>query len=353
MAPGADFSGTNLVGAECQDADFTGTDFRFSNLVGAVLEGALFKGANVSHADFSEAKLGGSSFVGAKGEGAKFTGQLHLKLVLAAGSFLELVEEEGRQGRGQAGGSSERHASPQLERQAADRDRSVASRPSRGEDETDEPEAPRQEGVALAGPEGEAAAARPGHSRPSRLRPPWGPRRASLRAFARGRRRARGFRRLAQGADVVPDRGVDDEDVAAARDLGGDELLGVELVRERRSRPAAAPSPSREGPPPSPPGPAVFRRTGARPIEASSFAGDEPAHLGPRKPVEEVLRDPALDLAAGRPPRPVELLGSGPERPALEDDPPHEPGVEREEPCPRGTPRAPCRGSPARGRRRP
>ena len=89
MAPAADFSGTNLVGAECQEADFSGADFRFSNLVGAVLEGALFKGANVSHADFSEAKLGGCSFIGASGEGAQFTGQLHLKLVLAAGSFFK------------------------------------------------------------------------------------------------------------------------------------------------------------------------------------------------------------------------------------------------------------------------
>ena len=132
LAPGADFSGTNLLGAEAQDADFSGTDFRFSTLVGAVLEGALFKGANVAHADFSEAKLGGSSFVGAKGEGAKFTGQLHLKLVLAAGAFLgsskkkvEKVEDRKEQ---------ERKARvARLEREAAERDRSVATRPGRSD----------------------------------------------------------------------------------------------------------------------------------------------------------------------------------------------------------------------------
>lgn len=130
VAPGADFSGTNLFGAECPDADFSGTDFRFSNLVGAVLEGASFKGANVSHADFSEAKLGGSSFVGAKGEGAKFTGQLGLKLIMAAGSLfssskkkVESVEDRKELER--------RARVAQLERQAAERDRSVASRPAR------------------------------------------------------------------------------------------------------------------------------------------------------------------------------------------------------------------------------
>jgi uncharacterized protein YjbI with pentapeptide repeats len=134
MAPAADFSGTNLVGAECQEGDFTGADFRFSNLVGAVLEGSLFKGANVSHADFSEAKLGGSSFVGAKGEGTKFTGQLHLRLVLAAGSLLNSSKKKVDKVEDRK--ELERKARvAQLERQASERDRSVATRPARaGED---------------------------------------------------------------------------------------------------------------------------------------------------------------------------------------------------------------------------
>ena len=129
MAPSADFSGTNLVGAECQEADFTGADFRFSNLVGAVLEGALFKGANVSHADFSEAKLGGSSFVGAKGEGTKFTGQLHLRLVLAAGALLNSSKKKVDKVEDRK--ELERKARvAQLEKSASERDRSVATRPS-------------------------------------------------------------------------------------------------------------------------------------------------------------------------------------------------------------------------------
>ncbi|HMA28514.1 MAG TPA: pentapeptide repeat-containing protein, partial [Thermoanaerobaculia bacterium] len=64
---------------------------------GAKLEGSSFRQANIGGADFSEARLGGASFVGAFGENAKFTGQLHLKLVLAASSLLGSAKKKSEQ----------------------------------------------------------------------------------------------------------------------------------------------------------------------------------------------------------------------------------------------------------------
>jgi uncharacterized protein YjbI with pentapeptide repeats len=77
--------------------DFSASDRRFAQLVGAKLDGAGFKQANIGGADFTEARLGGSSFVGAFGENAKFTGQLHLKLVLAASSLLGSAKKKTEQ----------------------------------------------------------------------------------------------------------------------------------------------------------------------------------------------------------------------------------------------------------------
>jgi uncharacterized protein YjbI with pentapeptide repeats len=94
---GANLSGANLFGIEADDADFSASDVRFAQLVGAKLEGASFRQANIGGADFSEARLGGASFVGAFGENAKFTGQLHLKLVLAASSLLGSAKKKSEQ----------------------------------------------------------------------------------------------------------------------------------------------------------------------------------------------------------------------------------------------------------------
>ncbi|HUM02095.1 MAG TPA: pentapeptide repeat-containing protein, partial [Thermoanaerobaculia bacterium] len=131
---GADFSGTNMVRAEAEDADFSEGDFRFGQLVGAKLVGTSFQNANLTHADFSEAQLGGSSFIGASGEGAKFTGQFHLRLVLAAGSLMNTKKKVGKAVEGAR--EVERQARiAALERKVAERDRSVAAREGSGEKE--------------------------------------------------------------------------------------------------------------------------------------------------------------------------------------------------------------------------
>jgi hypothetical protein len=71
--------------------------------------------------------------VGAQGEGAKFTGQLHLKLVLAAGALMK----SGKQKSERLENAREVECQARiaaLERRVAERDRSVASRePSSGE----------------------------------------------------------------------------------------------------------------------------------------------------------------------------------------------------------------------------
>jgi len=96
--------------------------------------GASFQNSNLTHADFSEAQLAGSSFVGASGEGAKFTGQYHLRLVLAAGALMNAKKKVGKVVESQR--EVERQARiATLERKLAERDRSVAAR--EGSDERD------------------------------------------------------------------------------------------------------------------------------------------------------------------------------------------------------------------------
>jgi hypothetical protein len=137
---GTDFSGTNMVQIEAEDADFSCADLRFAQLIGSNLSGVSFKEALISHADFSEAKLGGSNFGGAVGEGAKFTGQLHLKVVLAASAWMATRKKDSKQTEKMR--DMERQARiAQLEREARERDRSVATR----EPQPKRPSAPSRE----------------------------------------------------------------------------------------------------------------------------------------------------------------------------------------------------------------
>ena len=131
-AIGADFSGTNMVRTEAQEADFSESDFRFCQLVGAKLVGASFQNANLSHSDFSEAELGGSSFVGAQGEAVKFTGQYHLRLVLAAGAFMNAKKKVSKMVEGQREVERQSRIAT-IEKRLAERDRSVAAREASGE----------------------------------------------------------------------------------------------------------------------------------------------------------------------------------------------------------------------------
>ena len=58
----ADFTGTNLRGADFRGADFTGTNLRGANLRDADFRDADFRGASLKDADFRDADLKGAIF---------------------------------------------------------------------------------------------------------------------------------------------------------------------------------------------------------------------------------------------------------------------------------------------------